>query len=255
MIFYFSGTGNSHHVAQRLASHLNEELHGVGNALISKHFHHALQPMERLGFVFPTYSWGPAPVVLDFIEGLKMAGYAESTFTFMVTTCGDDVGCSVGIFKKTVQCKSWHLDAAYSVQMPNNYVCMKGFDVDIESVRLEKLQAATARIEQIAQNIAEGRKAVDVVTGTWKRVKSHVIRPYFLRHAMSDRKFHTESDKCTHCGTCARLCPMHNISLNSAQEPVWQGHCAMCLRCLHHCPTRAIQYGNATQDKGRYFLS
>lgn len=255
MIFYFSGTGNSRHVAQELGLRLNENLVEVGNALTRNEFNYTLKPAERLGFVFPTYSWGPAPVVLDLINKLEIKGYASDTFTFMVTTCGDDIGCSVNIFRKALSGKSWHLHAAYSIQMPNNYVNMKGFDVDSDNVRLKKLHAAPARIAQVAQMIAEKTITVDVVTGSWKWVKSHIIRPAFLRNAMSDKKFHVESDKCTHCSACVSNCPMHNITLNTSQEPEWNGRCAMCLGCLHHCPARAIQHGKATLNKGRYHFT
>ena len=33
---------------------------------------------------------------------------------------------------------------------------------------------------------------------------------------------------------------------------VWAGKCIGCLSCYHHCPNKAIQYGNYTKTKGQF---
>lgn len=253
MIFWFSGTGNSRYVAEKLARRLNEHLVAVAEAIYDKKFDYTLQPGETLGFVFPTYSWGPAPVVLRLIKELEVAGVTPATYCYMVTTCGDDVGRSVDIFAKALRKRGITLQGAFSVQMPNNYICMKGFDTDDQPVMRRKLLAAPERIESVAMRIAEHRCTTDVVTGKWPGVKSHIIRPWFKRYAMSDKPFKIDAALCTRCGKCVDVCPMHNIKL-ADEGPQWQGQCAMCLSCIHHCPARAINYGNKTQKKGRYVL-
>lgn len=253
MIFWFSGTGNSRYVAEQIAEQLNDRLIAVSDAVLSQSYDHELHPGESLGFVFPTYSWGPAPVMLDFIQDLKVAGATSATYCYMVTTCGDDVGLSVPIFAKALRKRGLTLQGAFSVQMPNNYICMKGFDVDSDKVRERKLQLAPDRVAHVAMRIAEHRCTTDVVTGRWRWVKSRIIRPWFKRYAMSDKPFHADPAVCTGCGTCVKACPMHNIALHEGL-PEWQGKCAMCLGCIHRCPVRAIQYGKQTQNKGRYYF-
>ena len=129
-----------------------------------------------------------------------------------------------------------------------------GLDSCLEkTVEQEKLRAAPERIESVAMRIAEHRCTTDVVVGRWRCVKSHIIRPWFKRYAMSDKAFHADPVVCDRCGRCVKVCPMLNIELTD-KGPKWQGKCAMCLACLHHCPTRAIQYGKQTQGKGRYYF-
>lgn len=255
MIFYFSGTGNSAWVAQELATRLNERLVAMGEALQHGQFAFPVTHGERVGFVFPTHAWGLPLAVRQFLDRLTLPGYeAGHNFTWAVTTCGDDVGALVPQLRKVLGRRGLSLQAAYSVQMPNTYVNMPGFDVDSDTVREHKLHAAPARIEHVAQNIAEGRVTVDVVTGGWAWVKTHVFYPWFMRHATSDRKFSAIAGRCVHCGQCQRVCPLGNISLPTGGLPQWHGHCTMCLSCLHHCPTQAIQHGRATLHKGRYQL-
>ena len=255
MIFYFTGTGNSGHVASELGAKLNDRLVPMGAALVEGNTCYELKPGERVGFVFPTYCWGVPPVVVDFIARLDLQGYrSECNFVYMVATCGDDVGLLVDMMRRLLARRQLELQAAYSVTMPNTYVNMRGFDVDPDLVRDAKLHAAEGRIAELAQSIAEGRVTTDVCRGSWPWLKTRVVYPWFRRHAMSDKKFHVEPGRCTHCGACVKNCPLGNITLNAQGEPQWHGRCTMCESCLHRCPARAIQYGKATQGKGRYYF-
>lgn len=251
MIFWFSGTGNSQWVAEQLASTLSDRMTPVAEALTADApIMCTLTDGEALGFVFPTYSWGPPPVVMELVNKLQFD--AKPSFCYMVTTCGDDIGISAEIMRKALQKRGVTLGSAHSVQMPNNYVNLPGFDVDTDDVRNAKLHAAPTRMAKVAKDIAEQKPTTDVVTGGFAWVKSKIIRPWFLRNAMSDKKFTVDAKACTHCGACQRNCPLHNITLDKLDTPQWHGHCTMCLSCLHRCPKHAIQYGKATVGKGRY---
>lgn len=56
MIFYFSGTGNSKHVAEQLAAMLGERLVAIAEAVAEGTLTFALAEGESVGWVFPTYS-------------------------------------------------------------------------------------------------------------------------------------------------------------------------------------------------------
>ena len=55
MIFYFSGCGNSRHVAETLAQGLNETLVFIPEAARDNQYDYTLADGERLGVVFPIY--------------------------------------------------------------------------------------------------------------------------------------------------------------------------------------------------------
>lgn len=253
MIYYFSGTGNSKWVARMLASILGERLVEIGDAIRSGKFRYELASDESIGWVFPVYSWGPPPVVLDFISKWHVNGYKkDKTYCYMVAVCGDDIGLTADIWRKALG----YIDgnAAFSVQMPNNYILLPGFDVDSKDVEREKLERAKSRVEEVAKAILAKSHVTDVVTGSCKWIKSRVIRPFFNAFLMSDRRFKVDADVCTSCGLCAKVCPMKNITMDEKGLPRWNGNCAMCLGCIHHCPVRAIQYGDITRKRGRYFF-
>ena len=73
MIFYFSGCGNSRHVAETLAAQMNDEMIFIPEAARAGHYNYSLSEGEPLGFVFPIYSWAPPRLVLDFLKQLRMA--------------------------------------------------------------------------------------------------------------------------------------------------------------------------------------
>lgn len=235
-----------------MAHKLEDKLVSISDVFASGQYEYSLAEGESVGFVFPTYSWGPAPVMVEFIKKMVLRGYDDDTFVYMVTTCGDDVGLSVEMWQEALgDIKGC---AAYSVQMPNNYILFPGFDVDSKELEERKKQAAVKQVATISHHLKRKRHAVDVVEGSWAWVKSRIIYPWFSRHSMTDKKFVVDADRCTHCGACVKNCPMQNITLKEGKLPKWNGTCAMCLACIHRCPTRAIDYAHATQKKGRYFF-
>ena len=65
MIFYFSGTGNSKWIANQLSKEQKEELVFIPDALNNGTFEFCLREDEKIGFVFPVYSWAPPEIVLS----------------------------------------------------------------------------------------------------------------------------------------------------------------------------------------------
>ena len=69
MILYFSGTGNTRPAADRLARL-------TGDQAVPIDFDAASMPLQgrrdRIVWCFPTYSWGPPPVVADFISRVRL---------------------------------------------------------------------------------------------------------------------------------------------------------------------------------------
>ena len=129
MIFYFSGCGNSKHVAETLSAGLDDHLTFIPEAAREGRYEYTLAENESLGFVFPIYSWAPPKLVLDFIEKLKLkvgpsTGSGTLPYLYFACTCGDNCGLTEKVFRKAVEEKGWSLSACFSVQMPETYIGM-----------------------------------------------------------------------------------------------------------------------------------
>lgn len=249
MILYFSGTGNSQKVAQELAAQLQERLFCMEQAADEMPL---MEEGEALGIVFPVYAWGVPRIVERFQESLRAGQHSgilcpHQRYVWTVMTCGDDMGFADRVLER---CLGRAVNAAFSVQMPNTYVCLPGFDVDPREVAEQKVADTRHRLPEIARAITRREQTRQLHRGIMSRTKTYILRPLFNRFLVTDRYFHTTVD-CSACGRCAKDCPVHAISLCDG-HPEWLHNdaCTGCLRCYHKCPKRAVEWGRFTQGKG-----
>ncbi|MBR6878700.1 MAG: EFR1 family ferrodoxin [Bacteroidales bacterium] len=250
MIFYFSGCGNSRHVAETLATGLNDQLVFIPEAEREKRYEYTLAEEERLGFVFPIYSWAPPKLVLDFIG--KMNLNAKPSYVYFVCTCGDNCGQTEKVFRQSLESKGWKLAACCSLQMPETYIGMPGFKLDTKENAQRKIANADAKIETLLPRLLDKEPFSDMIVGGMAWLKSKLVNPGFNRFATDDSKYRS-TEQCIHCGRCVEVCPLKNITLEEGR-PLWHGHCTICMACYHHCPVNAIQYGKSTEGKGQYYF-
>ena len=154
MIFYFSGTGNSKWIANQLSKKQQEDLFFIPDAWKNDTWEFSLQEDEKIGFVFPVYSWAPPVIVQEFIRKLSLKGYRQQ-YLFFVCSCGDDTGLTQQVMEKALAAKGWTCNAGFSVIMPNNYVLFPGFDVDSKELEEKKLAEAVPALERVNRLIAE----------------------------------------------------------------------------------------------------
>lgn len=252
MIICFSGTGNTARAVEKLAALLGETYVRMlaGEELLDPVNCSLITNDTRVIWAFPTYSWGVPPVVAKYIAEVKDGGGVGAATHYMLTTCGDDMGYTDRQWRRLIERRGWCAGAAYAVIMPNTYVAIIGFDIDPPELSRRKLDDAPRKIEEIAELIAAGSPRAVTVRGAFPWIKSRVIYPWFVRFEMSPKPFRS-NEGCIGCGLCERSCPMNNIKLADGR-PVWSNHCALCLRCYHICPRRAIAYGKTTESKGQW---
>lgn len=237
MIFYFSGTGNSRWAAQQLAEKTGDKELDI----ITLKELPSLETEKQVGLVFPIYAWGAPDQVLDFAKSLPKT----DSFTFAVATCGSEAGHALRKLDKIFPLKS-----SYSLVMPNNYVVSSKLE-EPDVVR-QIIENAKAELEIMAREIGTQTLVYRVKEGTAPGLKSGIVNYGFNHFARSTKAFYV-TDACVGCGLCARNCPAGIISMEK-ERPVWGKECYQCLRCINQCPERAIQYGKATLNRGRYTI-
>lgn len=250
MVIYFSGNGNSKAIAVSIAQNLSCEIVPLeGDILVNPRTAKLTCHDNVIVWVFPVYSWGVPPVVVNFIENCEIECDKKCTH-HLVVSCGDDTGLTATQWRRLMTSRGWISGSSTSVIMPNTYVLMKGFDTDSKEIEQKKLSESHIAIQNAVTRIRENRSDDMMLKGKFAWIKSRIIYPWFTRYAMSPKPFHT-TEKCISCGKCANDCPMQNIKMNNGR-PEWSNDCALCLRCYHHCPKQAIAYGKATNGKHQY---
>jgi len=263
MIFYFSGTGNTRWVAQQIAEAIGEELLCIPDLLREKRFEFKLEESEKIGFCFPTHGWQPPRIVRQFIRQLILVNQ-HSHFCWALTTCGDNMGEAMTMFNKELAANKalqsgngnpLQAETLFSVIMPESYVCLPFMKTDPIDKEHWKIENARHQLHHIISIIKDCKRGIaELEKGATPRLYSYIIGAYFNKRMVNDKKFTVDTDICTHCGKCSKVCPVDNIK---GTPPTWlhNGRCTCCLACYHYCPVHAINYGSITRKRDQYYFN
>lgn len=256
MIFYFSSTGNSKWVTEVLADQLSEKrIINITDSIRKNELTYQLKSGEQIGFVFPIHGWRVPIIVRDFIEKLKITNYNESTYTYVMCTCGDNTGEAISRMESHLKNYGLHINASFSIIMPESYIGLPFMYLDKELTCAMKYSNARVRIRKYAELISDSRGGDHLDKGSMPGLLSGFVGGFFYNHLITDSHFHVDEKKCIGCGQCSMVCPVDDIKWEKGQFPEWihNDKCLTCFSCLHHCPVNAISWGWFTKGKGQYY--
>lgn len=240
MVYYFSGTGNSKHAAEIIASAAGETPVDIVDS-IKKGIYGSADD-EMTGFVFPVYFWG-LPEIIKRFASMPEVRNSLGKYVFCVITCGANTGSADKMLAKKL---GRRLDYSYSLRMPDNYVVM--YDPCEKEKAQKFLVHADKELEIICKDIASRESARKGSTqgGAKSTFVSLLYDPF-----RNTKKFRAD-ESCISCGLCAENCPDDAIEIRSGR-PVWvKPKCQHCTACINRCPKASIQYGKGTENRRRY---
>ena len=244
MVLYFTGTGNSRHIAERIAHALGDELVSL-NDRIKKGDITPLTANDRLVLVAPTYAWRIPRIVRDHLRQTELRGAKE---TWFVMDCGSEIGNAAKYNRALCREKGLTYMGTAQIVMPENFIAMFGAPEVEEARRI--VAKAEPFIDRAIAAIKAGQMFAPPRKNLYDRITSSAVNPIFYPLLVKAKPF-TASDACIGCGKCETLCPLNNITLQNAR-PVWGGNCTQCMACICYCPTKAIEYGKKSLGKPRY---
>ncbi len=242
MIFVFSGTGNSYSVARRIADALGVGMVDLAAAVRYRRFGYDAGG-EDVGFVFPTYYYGLPDMVAAMADNVTVRNPGR---VFAVATCGEESGGACDMLAERLSGRL-DVDACYDVVMPDNSIF--AFEPPTPEQEAEVLESADAEVEAIIGSLRNGDSG---------DLRNHVgDKDWRELYPLYDQQRVTEpfavTDRCIECRVCEEVCPQQIIRVYH-RKPVWdEERCSLCMSCLELCPKQAIEYGESTVGRRRFF--
>lgn len=247
MILYFSGTGNSRFAARLIAGVTGEEPVSL-NELMRNGGERSFSSEKPYVIVTPTHGWRiPRPVE----ELLRSCEFRGDRRAYFVMTCGTDTGDAARYIKRLCADMGLEYMGLQTVVMPENYIAM--FAVPEAPEAEEIIKRAVPVIRGAAERIGRGEPLPAEKLSAFGRTKSTLVNPVFYKLFVRGDKFRATGD-CVGCGKCESLCPTRCVRLVGGR-PVWNKSCVHCMACICACPQEAIEYGDISSGKPRYYLT
>ena len=240
-IVYFSGTGCTARIADALADALKNysvtaNKYEINDNLGTKHKSNALI------LLFPVYSANAPAAVDDWVSALPYAD-GKRAAVILVSGGGEmffNTASRVSVIKRLEE-KKYDVFYEEMFVMPAN--CIIAYD-DLLCAML--LRAIPKKAE---------KAAAEIMTGAPHRKKPYLIDRLISKVMVMEKRMSKSFGKrlnatndCISCGECASNCPRNNIAMHEG-KPVFDGRCAMCLKCVYACPAKAIR-----AKSGKWFI-
>jgi Pyruvate/2-oxoacid:ferredoxin oxidoreductase delta subunit/flavodoxin len=233
--YYFSGTGNTHLVVQRMGEVFKDHDISVKLFKIEDSRPEDVNPEHIIGLGFPVAELSTYDFVWKFIKSLPPASGTE---IFMVDTLAGFSGGIVGPVREIVKNKGYDPIGACEIIMPPNI-----FYIEDDKTSKKKVKKGIKKAGKYAEALIKGKTK-------WGRVPllsdavyyTSLIGLKFTETKLNQRLLHLKTDgkKCSKCQICYKLCPINNIQLNEDGSPKHLNQCQYCLRCTSFCPKGAI---------------
>ncbi len=254
-IYYFSGTGNSLHVAKELRNRIPETKLTPIVSLLDRNI--IKTSSDIVGLVFPIHlAMAPVPVR----KFLKKLDLKSAEYLFAITTRAGSQHRAFIDVDNLLKEKGRVLDSYFSLNMASNDPKFEGWlsatDEEIADLEAE-VQDKLNSIQIIVLNKEKSREKDTNFTVPMPAYSIlSLILPILNR--FYNVEFYSGS-KCVGCGTCEKVCLSGKIKMAN-EEPVWLKDipCFNCHACLNYCPEQTVQIGSTrllkshTEGNGRY---
>lgn len=245
---YYSGAGNTQSLANRTERELTRRGQVVSAERITEKTN-ARPPtdFDLLGIGFPVYHFRPPRLVLELLDSLSGDGRGIFFFLTKAMASGDSLSQVMAFAKqqgfRTVAAAEFYYPGSDALLL----FCKKDSTLEylFTAIHSRKLR------RQVNALVEQGLRGGSISPPARKPYHPLVAPFNDNPYQYLVGEFTVLHDRCVKCGLCLQGCPRDNIHRSSGKIVIGS-ECDLCLRCLHHCPTEAIQLGERTLHTVRY---
>ncbi|MBB6215525.1 ferredoxin [Anaerosolibacter carboniphilus] len=238
-IFYFTATGNSLYVAKRFGG----ELYSIPKVLKSNELSYE---DEKIGIIFPCYGLAAPGIVREFMEKVTL----KSPYIFAILTYGNMVANGAGWFAEYAKKNNITIHYANSLLMVDNYLPI--FDIEQQKQKPKNIEE---NLSSLLMDVSESKKFIHKGSLLDSFLTTGIERISKVIPNFNSVKNFSINDNCNGCGTCTKVCPRNNLSINKEfknSKPIYGDTCEFCLACINLCPKNAIKLKKEKNPNARF---
>lgn len=233
-IYYFSGTGMTKHVVNKLLREF-EKNEILADCFQMEEFQISkvkLSNYDLFGIAYPVHAFNAPKIVIDFASQLPKSNGID---TFIIGSMGENnivnFASSNTLIKK-LKNKGYNVFYNRIFEMPCNFI------IKYEPSKVKLI------LDNINKDIPHTAKEIISLTahqmrgGPIPKFLSFIGKAEWFGARIMSKFFYANTD-CTQCGRCIKNCPSHNI-IKSGKSVRFKWNCSLCMRCIYQCPAKAI---------------
>ncbi len=260
LILYFSGTGNTAFIADKIREKLNNINVMVKCSSVESFNPQNVRDFTMLVFGFPVYGFDMPKFLKDYANKLTMP---QNRGVIIYSTMGYKSGNAMRKSTKLFVKNDFFPIDNYEFVMPgNDSLIIKNKDSkkvqEVREKNFNKSEDINKKVKIIVEKIIDFKdKNIQKKDVNIPKLK---ILPFLFGYPLQlifkifekifIKKFRTD-DSCTGCGICEEICPANNIVVKN-NDVIFGDECYLCLRCINQCPEEAVQIGKFTENKFRF---
>ncbi|MGB3112007.1 MAG: EFR1 family ferrodoxin, partial [Candidatus Omnitrophota bacterium] len=228
-ILYFTSTGNTLWLVRQAKKIFEEKRHTVNlfeSVTTGQEF---TENCDMIGVFYPVWGSNLPDPVREQMQQMKEGGGKK---IFLVGNCAVFTGDTGMHWKKILENKGYDVFYVDHLTMPIN-INIPGWNlwkVPDKDKQDKILAEAGSYLKEVCFSVLEGKRKVDGTSpfsrffGWFQRVG---LQPFT---DMAKKYFMCDSEKCTRCGLCYRMCPRNNITIDKDKGAVFGTDCIICMK-------------------------
>lgn len=239
IILYFSGTGNTKFISNKIAEEFNKngceiDIYSIEDKIKLKDLSY-----DYLILGFPKYFEYIPKIFIEYLEE-NLYDSPKEIKTMIFSTGKDKAKTYYNELEKKLLIKNYKVIVTKNFQMPDSFTLSKNYKKSTRKDFREILDSSLSEIKDVVVNFLTDnymKEDINEISATFYKAMNKIKTKDFYKNSIN----FSVNENCDKCNLCANICPVKNID-NIGGEIKFRDNCIMCCRCVNACPRNAIMY-------------